>query len=104
MEPIHEKMDPVKLHMCKVCDRGFKTKKFLQDHVNTHTGRKPHMCKFCNKAFTSTRAMFQHVRYLHIKKKPHKCQNCDYATGELSKLKRHMRIHTILTLVLTTSN
>ena len=26
--------------------------------------------------------------------KPHKCPNCDYSTVELSKLKRHMRVHT----------
>ena len=81
-------------HKCWVCERGFKTKASLLDHMNRHTGTKLHHCKYCQASFTRRGELVIHVRYRHTHEKPHKCPDCDYMSVELSKLKRHMRCHT----------
>lgn len=76
-------------------------------------------CKFCSFSFTTSGELIRHVRYKshfvliyafvfcyfdfiyvsrHTLEKPHRCDECGYATVELSKLRRHIRTHTGVTV------
>ena len=34
---------------CEHCGKGFVVHRYLQDHINTHTGVEAHVCKVCGK-------------------------------------------------------
>ncbi|XP_017043325.1 transcriptional repressor CTCF [Drosophila ficusphila] len=86
--------DVVPAFKCSICERSFRSNVGLQNHINTHMGKKPHKCKFCDSAFTTSGELIRHTRYKHTKEKPHKCTECSYASVELTKLRRHMTCHT----------
>ena len=60
-----------------------------------HKGIKPFKCKVegCDMAFVTSGELARHRRYKHTHEKPFKCTLCDYACVEISKLRRHFRIH-----------
>jgi uncharacterized Zn-finger protein len=79
---------------CEHCDKKFNDIVQLTNHRNIHLGLKPHECDICAQAFTTRGELIRHTRYKHTFEKAHKCTECDYSSVELSKLKRHMRVHT----------
>ena len=46
---VHSEEKP---HHCSVCDKGFRQKGSLKEHLLTHSGDKPHKCSMCDAAFT----------------------------------------------------
>ena len=56
---------------CDICKKGFVLRQLLDDHRNTHTGKKPHKCPECGQGFASEGTMYGHLRNVHkgIKRK-----------------------------------
>lgn len=88
---VHMNIRPFK---CEYCDKRFRDNNQLNNHVNIHSGKKPFPCDQCDAKFSTRGEVTRHVKYKHSFIKPHKCDQCDYSTVELSKLKRHIRMHT----------
>ncbi|XP_015904779.1 zinc finger protein egl-43 isoform X2 [Parasteatoda tepidariorum] len=63
-EPIPE-VSPQSKITCMYCSKVFAHKRYLVDHLNTHTGKKPHICKYCSKAFTQRASRNRHVKLCH---------------------------------------
>ena len=68
VETIVKSKDPER-YKCKHCGKIFKAKPNLQDHINTHTGKRPHICQYCGKTFASSGNKHAHVRQSHLGKK-----------------------------------
>ena len=51
---------------CSYCGKGFLEKRYLQDHMNIHTGEKPYMCNFCGTSFASYGTFRMHERTRHL--------------------------------------
>ena len=49
-------------HQCPHCSRCFKKKRYLDNHVRTHTGEKPFLCRFCTKGFHQYAGQYQHEK------------------------------------------
>ncbi|XP_067642135.1 zinc finger protein 182-like [Eurosta solidaginis] len=66
-----------KTRVCGICGEGFAVKKWLIEHLRTHTsdGRIP--CSQCDKTYTTSDGLENHERAVHLKEKPHYCQICD---------------------------
>eukprot|EP01017_Pseudomicrothorax_dubius_P042551 TRINITY_DN6963_c0_g1_i2.p1 TRINITY_DN6963_c0_g1~~TRINITY_DN6963_c0_g1_i2.p1 ORF type:complete len:150 (-),score=21.34 TRINITY_DN6963_c0_g1_i2:253-702(-) len=79
------------------CDKQFKSKKSLHDHVNIHTGKKPYQCflESCGKRFTQYSSLQKHER-IHKGERPYVCPEnvCQKSFSQISNLNRHIRIHT----------
>ena len=54
---------------CTYCGRIFKQNQTLQDHINTHTGKRPYACNYCDKTFMGGSAKYDHEQHVHLGKK-----------------------------------
>ena len=50
----------VRRHKCPHCDKAFKTKYNLDDHIRTHTGEKPFECEYCGSRFAQNGSLVGH--------------------------------------------
>ncbi|KAH8274366.1 hypothetical protein KR044_010197 [Drosophila immigrans] len=50
---------------CMFCDKSFKMRRYLEEHVATHTGDRPIACAYCNTAFRCRSNMYTHVKTKH---------------------------------------
>ena len=50
---------------CQTCDKFFRSKQVLKNHVRTHTGDRPFKCDFCPKSFLSHNTMDVHRKHMH---------------------------------------
>jgi len=83
----------IKNYECEVCEKKFTTSTHLTSHRRTHTNERPYQCDICEKAFTVSNALTIHRR-IHTGERPYKCDQCDKAFRESSKLTNHKRTHT----------
>ncbi|XP_053622924.1 uncharacterized protein LOC128682308 [Plodia interpunctella] len=80
-------------HECDRCGKRFPLPTKLRQHMLLHTGEKPHKCSDCGKSFRALYSLNTH-RLLHTNEKPYKCQYCPYACRDNSTLRRHHERHT----------
>ncbi|XP_072472232.1 zinc finger protein 426-like isoform X2 [Notamacropus eugenii] len=83
----------VKPFECKECGKSFRGKRYLENHLRTHTGEKPFECSECGKAFSASQYLSRH-QIIHIDLKPFQCNECGKAFRMNDHLKMHQRIHT----------
>lgn len=50
---------------CSVCNKKFRRKLELTEHMARHTGQVLYSCEFCPKTFTSSSNYFSHRKYRH---------------------------------------
>jgi uncharacterized C2H2 Zn-finger protein len=48
-------------YKCDLCDKVFRHKRSLQQHIRTHTGDKPYKCDLCDKGFNRNEYLQQHI-------------------------------------------
>ena len=84
----------VKPHECKECQKGFKSKWHLVQHMRSHTGEKPFTCPLCRKSFSQMGTVTKHIDEVHNGVKPHECKECQKGFKSKWHLVQHMRSHT----------
>ena len=122
VEGLHDNSSiPKKLYKCFKCDTTFSVLSTLQQHEQTHFGRRiqcnycndifmdnvkyqehialhrgeenVHQCEYCSKLFTSRGELQKHLAE-HTQKRPYKCKHCAKAFRDPGSLQKHERIHT----------
>ncbi|XP_076805764.1 uncharacterized protein LOC143449440 [Clavelina lepadiformis] len=78
---------------CNFCDRSFKYKRNLKDHLRTHTGERRYQCDVCHKSFIQNGNFRTHMR-THTGERTYKCDVCHKSFSDSRNLKTHMRTHT----------
>ncbi|CAH0731002.1 unnamed protein product, partial [Brenthis ino] len=86
-------------YKCSTCQKGYRTKTELRDHINyNHMGKTQHKCPICDKAIATRRGVGRHVKRVHqdIKENARDviCQTCGKAFRHTKSLEEHERIHT----------
>jgi len=52
--------DSIRPHKCPHCEKTFKSKYNLADHIRTHTGEKPFECEYCGNTFAQNGSLVGH--------------------------------------------
>lgn len=87
-----EKKPPYQ-HICDLCNKTFKTEKFLKNHLYyTHT-EKTFLCMYCGKNFRKKAALQSHIQ-VHTGEKPHTCDICKKSFAHVGSLIQHSLLHT----------
>ena len=74
-----------KPYECKVCEKAFRAKTHLDDHIRTHTGDYRHKCSICGKGYNRKLFLRRHLR-IHTDDEPYKGTGCEKAlNGEIPK-------------------
>ncbi|NXK04500.1 ZN438 protein, partial [Herpetotheres cachinnans] len=91
---------PKQLHKCHVCNHIFQFKHHLQDHMNTHTNKRPYSCRICRKAYIHSGSLSTHMKLHHNEGKPKKlvcCEFCAKVFGHAKVYFGHLReVHRVV--------
>ncbi|CAH1774706.1 unnamed protein product [Owenia fusiformis] len=96
--PVKVKSKPIpkdtELMKCQFCGKAFQGKTNYDEHIMTHTGRKPYKCLFtnCSKTFINRYKQQRHL-LTHGAVRPFSCIYCDKSFTRKDHLKGHMRTH-----------
>ena len=94
----HDLKPAEELYKCDICENDFKSRRYLQEHMITHTGEKPHKCNICEMKFSCNSNFRSHMR-THTGEKPHKCNICEKKFVWKSDVSKHMRTHTAINAI-----
>ncbi|NXS11602.1 ZN438 protein, partial [Neodrepanis coruscans] len=88
------------LHRCLICNHTFQFKHHLQDHMNTHTNKRPYSCRICRKAYIHSGSLSTHMKLHHNEGKPKKlvcCEFCAKVFGHAKVYFGHLReVHRVV--------
>ncbi|XP_030406089.1 zinc finger protein 438 isoform X7 [Gopherus evgoodei] len=76
-------------HKCHVCNHNFQFKHHLQDHMNTHTNRRPYSCRICQKAYVHSGSLSTHMKLHHNEGRLKKLVCCEIC----AKVFGHARVY-----------
>lgn len=77
---------------CKVCQKSFKKKEHMTQHMKLHAGLRPFKCneQYCNKAFSRKEHLMRHI-VSHTGKKLFHCDICQKFFSRKDNLNKHRR-------------
>jgi len=58
-----------KIHNCKICEKEYKKRQKMSEHVETHLDKFTFPCSFCDKILNTRNGLRAHIVYNHTKKK-----------------------------------
>ncbi|KAG6582996.1 CFZ1-like protein [Phytophthora cinnamomi] len=90
------RVKPSKKHECPTCNKQFRGRSELQNHIRTHTGEKPLKCSYagCTKRYAHSSNLRAHER-THAGIKPYTCHydGCGKSFAHSVSLKEHIWMH-----------
>lgn len=90
-DEIHKEIVNSPKHKCDYCRSSFKSKYYLQTHINTvHLNLRQFKCNLCDFATNYRKILKKHINSNHFNSKYHKCRLCDFAADHEVDLKKHM--------------
>jgi len=82
-------------YSCTVCDKKFKDKRGIDEHMRYHNEEKPFECPECGKKYYQHTHLKEHIR-VHTGEKPYECFICNKKFRHATNFSRHKRkVHCI---------
>ncbi|XP_075068127.1 zinc finger protein 438 [Mixophyes fleayi] len=77
------------VYKCHICDHSFQFKHHLQDHLNSHTNKRPYHCRLCRKAYVHSGSLSTHMKLHHSESRLKKLMCCEFC----AKVFGHIRVY-----------
>ncbi|XP_068094689.1 zinc finger protein 438 [Hyperolius riggenbachi] len=77
------------LYKCHICDHSFQFKHHLQDHLNSHSNKRPYHCRLCRKAYVHSGSLSTHMKLHHSDSRLKKLMCCEFC----AKVFGHIRVY-----------
>lgn len=77
------------LYKCHICDHSFQFKHHLQDHLNSHSNKRPYHCRLCRKAYVHSGSLSTHMKLHHSDSRLKKLMRCEFC----AKVFGHIRVY-----------
>ena len=84
-----EKTDEKADHKCPICDRVFRFKSWLTNHMVTHSDERHFECSHCDKTFKLKGQLTEHM-VTHSDERHFECSHCDKTFKLKQSLTRHL--------------
>lgn len=81
-----------KTHVCDICQKIFKRREHLYQHVKLHIGFRPFVCDHCSKSFMRKEHLQRHM-ISHSGQKNYTCNICDKSFSRNDNLLKHKKTH-----------
>ncbi|XP_073437801.1 zinc finger protein 438 isoform X2 [Dendrobates tinctorius] len=76
-------------YKCHVCDHSFQLKHHLQDHLNSHSNKRPYHCRLCRKTYVHSGSLSTHMKLHHSESRLKKLMCCEFC----AKVFGHIRVY-----------
>lgn len=90
--PQKEHVVVVKSHICEICNKAFKRREHLYQHMKMHRGFRAFSCECCNKSFLRKEHLLRHMTS-HSGQKNFTCNICEKSFSRNDNLLKHKRTH-----------
>ncbi|XP_063778132.1 zinc finger protein 438 [Pseudophryne corroboree] len=74
-------------YTCHICNRSFQFKHHLQDHLNSHTNKRPYHCRLCRKAYVHSGSLSTHMKLHHSESRLKKLMCCEFCAKVFGHIK-----------------
>jgi len=91
---VHTRKDE-RPHSCTFCEKTYKSKPALKQHIAAHTMEKAVECQFCRRSFNNISNLRQHVKNIHTKLEDRErfhCTQCRSTFSAKSSLRSHVKL------------
>ncbi|XP_069124074.1 zinc finger protein 189-like [Argopecten irradians] len=78
---------------CKICDKSFKLRRYLNDHMKIHDDQEPHTCNVCGLRIKYNPSNFRRHMKKHSDSRDFCCTECSFRFYRADDLKVHMKTH-----------
>lgn len=85
-------------YRCEICNKSYKTKESLNDHLKAHQGRFDHACDLCDNAYVRKDKLIRHRLKIHNIKE-YRCPLCPLEFAKLTELKQHNQEEHFMTIL-----
>ena len=76
---VEEKHNDTKFYSCNICEKSFRNKVSMKNHMNTHEEMpKSYVCKDCGKAYKNKAHLKMHIDSVHKNIQRYSCDQCDF--------------------------
>lgn len=91
----HFRAEHDKAAYIKCCNKKLMRRGTMVDHILIHVDPKTYRCEPCDKTFKGKRYLQEHLENVHgsIEERPYKCEKCDRYFAKESLLKTHISNH-----------
>ncbi|XP_050419627.1 oocyte zinc finger protein XlCOF26-like [Adelges cooleyi] len=93
----HQVVHSVRSHFCALCSKGFKRKRSLEVHMESHVIEKPFQCTTCLRFFKNKQCLKKHHIRKHSGTKAYSCDVCNRKFSLKDALVSHEKTHTCST-------
>ncbi|KAK7086879.1 hypothetical protein SK128_020946 [Halocaridina rubra] len=78
-----------RIHICKICQKGFPSKAHLKEHDITHSDKCSHTCSYCHKGFKRKNALKRHFQNIHTGSPDHVSCECGKQFSSQDIMEKH---------------
>ncbi|XP_021365058.1 zinc finger protein 112-like isoform X1 [Mizuhopecten yessoensis] len=80
-------------YKCKECEKDFRSRAHLSEHMAMHSSLRMYLCDICGVGFKRKSCQQKHMKSIHLNPRSFQCRDCNKSFNTKYALLRHTRTH-----------